>query len=682
MKRLSMSRISEWGLLVVLAVTILWKGGKGLESTWLLAILAGVITLGYALKRLFGISGNRSEPNAQVQTKKAEVPPVLWGMVFALIILTIVSYIFSETRNYGLDIVLRNTSLSLLFFWTVRTGLDDVQGRLLSRVALVITLCATAAALIGIAVYVFQPVNRFVGTFFDFRFDTDYWPNAWANFVLIAWPMMGIRLVQAKTTMQRNLLFIALGLVFGGFLLSYSRGGWLSFIAQLLLMVLMFAYLAIRDIRYRRLRGMTVKKVLARFAVIAVIALGLFFGVNALRAQFYDVQSVTEKVTFTASEGTSSIDERSDFWKQALQFSFDRPLFGYGPYSFRFIQPRAATGVLATSDHAHNAILNNAMERGWPAAILGVLIILSVLFGAVKALFTERREWSQEKDATTILLLLGVAGVYMHSQIDYNLQFVGVSIPFWLSLGFLVTPTTSKNGSVSTSFAKWKWSQMLFRFKLLLACLLLFVTFTEGLQLVISSAGRHAEAEGRITDALGWYRAATHEWLSRDLHLSEAALRLRNGDYADALLAVEKYMKENKQDARAWKMKGDILLRMQDYAEAKQALDTAYALGKYTDLSILELLLRTSKDETARADLLSRKLEFDALFSSYADAIERNTHFIALSANVESLMAISRELSALFPTDENRYKLIARKANSHAQEERSTLKARTPGYLW
>lgn len=678
MKRLSVSRISEWGVLVLLTFSILWKGGKGLESTWLLAIVAGTIALFYALKRLLRIPSQDTAAPA----RKAEVPFMLWGMVLALIFLTIASYLHSSTRNYGLDVVIRNTSFSLLFFWTVRTGMDGVQNRFLRRVISTLTIAITLAALIGIAVYVLQPVNRFVGTFFDYRFDTDYWPNAWAECVLLAWPLIAIQMIQLQNARLRSLVLVCIGLVLGTLLLSYSRGALLALFVQIAIMCILFAALGFRDIRYKRILKSVRRTIAINSIIIAVVAVALFVGVNAIRSQFNSVQSVAEKVTFTASEGTSSIDERNAFWHQAFQLSKDHPLLGYGPYSFRFVQPQLMTSVLATADHAHNVILNTALDRGWIAAVLGILIVFYAVGSSTKMLFTVRREWSQEKDIIAIMLIIAVLGVYAHNMIDYNLQFVGIALPFWLCLGFLVIPATSKNDGLATSFMRWKFSQHLFRLKIMLAISLLAVTAYEGAGLVLSSLGRHAEAEGHMDEALMWYRRASFEWFSRDMHLSEAQIYLQKNDPASALHTIDVYMKENAWDARAWTLQGTALLRENRVQEAEQSLNRAYALGKYTDLQILDLLLQTARDPVSAKNLASRKLEFDALFSEYANAIEKDTHFIALSLNVEELLSVSRELSQMFPTDEKRYKQIARSAADHAHTERERLSAHAQGMLW
>ncbi len=166
------------------------------------------------------------------------------------------------------------------------------------------------------------------------------------------------------------------------------------------------------------------------------------------------------------------------------------------------------------------------------------------------------------------------------------------------------------------------------------------------------------------------------------MRLSEAQLFLRNNDIRLAVAAVDDYMKENAEDPRGWKIKGKVLLRSQDYVGAEKALSKAFEIGKYTDLEMLDLLLQTSRSPDIRSMLLSRKLEFDTMYSQYANAIQENIHFIALSANVETLLSVSRQLSQLFPTDEKRYKQIARSAASHAAEERSKYTARALGKLW
>lgn len=676
MKPFSITRLSEYGVLILVAFSILWRGGKGLESTWLLALCAAFLTLSFAAKRFLGIASTESAAPG----RRGEVPLSVWMLSLGLIILSLLSYAHSSVQNYGLDVVLRTVSTSLLLLWIMRNSLEGTQSRFFQTFLQVLSVTAVMATIIGVAVYIFQPVNRFVGTFFDMRFDTDYWPNAWGDFVLLSWPLMALLALRTRHDRWRYLLTTGVALVIGSLLLSYSRGSLLAFGLQLSIGIAIFLYFTISDVRYKRILRANRTELLISIAGILAIAVSMFFAVNHIRSLQYDVQSVAEKVTFTAPEGTSSINERSQFWSQALSLSFDHPLLGYGPYSFRFVQPQMMQHVLATSDHPHNFILAMALDYGWPAAVLFTLILLLAIGSSFKMLANKRRDWSSERDLAAVLLLLSIIGVFAHDLIDYNLQFVGVALPLWICISFLFIRDGKETGI--TSFIRWQLSRTLFRMETVIGLLLLIVTITEGVGLLQSSVGRHAQASGYTDKALTWYRHARHEWFSRDMHLSEAEIYLQKDDPASALQAIELSMQDNAFDARSWKLKAMALLRQQDMKGAIEAIERAYALGKYTDIGMLELLLQTTRDPEQKKALLARKMEFDALFSAYAEAIESNTHFIALSHNVEELLSVARELSKLYPTDERRYKHIARRAAEHAKVEREKFAAREPGMLW
>jgi O-antigen ligase len=682
MKRISFSRVSEWAVLLVLVFAIFWRGGKGIEAQFLTAAVAVCVTLLYAVKKILRIRHSASEQPMEhsIVRRKAEVPFTLWIIVLALLGWTILSYVFSHTRNYGLDEVVRAAALSLLFFWTVRMALEEQRGHVFYAFVRVVAYCAIAGAIIGVFVYVFQPVTRFVGTFFFYRYQTDYWPNAWGEFVLLAWPMVFIEYYREQRVWLARLLLAGLSLLIGSLFLSYSRGSILVFCGQLVFAIILFTYFFLSDIRYRRSLRALRRNIIVRAGMMGCAAILLFIGLNQMRSQFHAVQSVVEKVTFTASEGTSSIDERKQFWLQALRLSEERPFFGWGPYSFRFIQPHIAPSVLATSDHPHNVILKLAVESGWPAALLFLLLLGLVVGSSLVRLCTARREWSQERDVAVGMLNVAVVGVFVHNLIDFNLQFIAIVLPFWMMLAFLVLPAASMHESAA-SFYKWKRARNLFWLKIALAVALLFVVLDEGMYLVITSLGRHAQASGDANQALHYYAYADEQWFSRDLFLSEAQLMIDKGQFAAAAHALDVYETQNQEDARLWAIRGDLLLRMNQPSKARIALERAYAYGKYTDLGILHALLladKASHDSAAQA----HKYEYDKLFTEYADAIERNVHFIALSQNPEQLMAVARDLGNFFPTDSQRYAVIARKAFAHAVEERAQSAARRPGMLW
>lgn len=673
-------RIAESLLLLFVGAAILWRGGKSVDATWMLGIVTLVIVFAGAWYPLLRWAGF---PKLDQKAQPATVPFGIWGVLLFFIGWSGLSYLASSTRTYGLDELLRDGACVLLFLWIVRRAGNEKTSALLEGFLWVVTMAGAVAVLFGLAVYVFQPVNRFVGTFLDWRFHTDYWPNAWAQFSLMAWPMAALLATRTASPFRRWLSTFAVGLLIGSLLLSYSRGGFIAFAGQVVLVAAFWGALLLRDVRVGKTAGKRWKGVAIQAVSAIVVALVLFGGANLLRGQRYDVQSVGDKVSFTAAEGTSSIDEREQFWRQAITLSIEQPLVGYGPYSFRFAQPHLMRHVFATSDHPHNVFLKLAAERGWPAAIAFTAFLAYVIGLSVRHLFLDRKnDWSLEGDARTIALLVAVLGVLAHNLIDYNLQFVGIALPFWIALALLSTHLAGKRPVSRASFSHWRIARSFSRIESAVTVLLLVMVLWEGAFLVVSSLGRRAEAAGDARTALLWYERSVPEWFSRDLLLARARLLEQQGllDEADAVLAQS--IDENHVDPRAWRIRAELAVRRGETELAYRYASHAYKLGAYTDIGILRALLESGLAAGMQDELHDRKPEFDALFSAYADAILKNTHHIALGGSVEELQTVADQLAGLFPTDAKRYKDIAADALEHALAERASFAARPVGLLW
>jgi O-antigen ligase len=632
----------EWSVLSLLVLSVLWRGGKSVDTTWILTGVAGCAIL-------FSPRSAKTERG---------IPLHLWLAVLLFIFWTVASYMQSTTANYGLDEVLRTTSLSVLFLWAVRNMQTSVSQKLVR----VLSITALLAGAIGVFIYIFQPVNRFVGTFFDYRFHTDYWPNAWATFLLLAWPIVYAwvfsQYVSARRIQYGN-LFLRIGVlsfILCCLLLSFSRGGLVAFGGQLLLWA---------GILYSQQHHSEIwKKIIGATVLCFAMSLLMFAGVNSLRGNIHDVLSVEQKITFSADEGSSSIFERSIFWKQSFSLANQKPFFGWGPYSFRFVQPHVQRGILATSDHPHNLFLKYAMERGWIAAFLFLYIALSVLIGALR-----------NNTLLSTASFVAVSGALSHSLIDYNLQFVGNALVLWLLLAFLARSTSRE--SVRTV------SPVLSRsVEGIIAVLLLLVASVEGGYLVTSSIGRHAETSGDTRVALRWYERSNRELFSRDLELSRSHILLENGQYIAAELALNRYVARNAEDARVWKNLAVIAQSKNDYSTARMHYEKAYVFGKYNDIGITLGLVQSLLSDENEEEIVRRKAEFDELINMYASAIVVNAHFIALSPNIEAFVELCELFADLFPDEAPVYYVLAAKADDHAREEREKMSARLPGFLW
>jgi O-antigen ligase len=651
----------------------MWHAGKTLEATWILGGVASVAALLYWW-------GN----DARDEGADHALPRWLWMTGVAFVGVTFLSYLFSSAKNYGFDEVMRDSAYVLLFFWLARTGRDErvpdasAPGPTFGqRLLITLTVAAVTACLIGIAVYVLQSPNRFVGTFFDARFNVDYWPNAWAEFALLCWPAAAV-VLRRKLWLQVP----ALGLLIGCLFLSYSRGGFLAFVFQL---VLWGGILGLRAYM-RRVPGKPVfavrhpRRSIITVASVLALAVVLFLCVNQVRSVFHPVQSVGAKVTFSAAEGNSSVTERSQFWHQAYALAMQRPLLGWGPYAFRFVQPRLQTGVYETSDHPHNVFLKLAMERGFPAAALFALIVLWVLFASVRAYVRPDPASSTRialfpDEEVIVPAIVAVAGVLAHNQIDYNLQFVAIALPFWLLLGFLASRLARPAG-------KGVGGKTAHRTEATIAVAVLCLLFLEGRYLLLSSAGRHAEAAGDQTAALHAYDASRGELFSRDLHLSRATIHMSRGELREAGAALQDYLGQNAEDPRVWKLLGDVELAKNDRAKALKDYNQAWKLGAYDYVSVLGGILRILEDQKDAKTLLARKTEFETVYRTFGDAIIHNTHFIALSPNVEEFGAIADQMQRLYPADAASYKDLAVRAKAAADRTRKELGNQSQGLLW
>ncbi|MDD3896605.1 MAG: O-antigen ligase family protein [Candidatus Peribacteraceae bacterium] len=649
-------RLALASFLGALAFFLLWKGGKPLEATWLLTVLAWICT--YQFWKTDSKEGARE-------------PLWLWGILMLFVAWTFVSYLNTATGNYGLDEVLRTGALVLMLLW-VRRRAADGSGALESTMMRTIAVATFVACGVGWVVYVLQPVERFVGTFFDYRFHTDYWPNAWAEYLLLVWPLTALwaervvaswkkeRYPWAETLMSN----VIIGALFGSLLLSYSRGGSIAFLLQLGL----WGYLLSRR---EMKRGW--KRPLAEAAAVFAVALIAFAGINSMRSQFYAVQSAAEKITFTAAEGTSSITERNNFWQDATTLALERPFFGWGPYSYRFLQPRMQDAILATSDHAHNVILKYAAERGLvPAALFAGFLLL--LFSSSFLRSLRNTEGGKRTLEIREAMFVGAVGVIAHNMIDFNLQFVGIALPLWAFFGILSNDIPLRGILVPKNVAR--------TVEVVLVTVLMVVAVVEGRHMLLSSLGRHAEARQDYATATKWYEASRAQKYTRDMHLSRAHVFLEMEDVDRASSALSDYFAQNGEDGRAWKLRGDVCRAQRDWECAIMNYEKAYALIRYNGVDVLHALIGTLRDAGRKEEIDARREEFDALTVLYGEAIERNAHYIALSGNVPEFLSLLQTLAVLYPEDEPRYAVIGAKAELNARMEQERLKGRKSGYLW
>jgi O-antigen ligase len=227
----------------------------------------------------------------------------------------------------------------------------------------------------------------------------------------VTWALLSRSRRRAGGTSAVALLFgFATILGLAAFVLSMSRGGFLSLLGALLIATLVYAVT-------RRLSG----RALAIGLVPILLAIGLagWIDLSGLAERYSTLADVQEERSFTT---------RVDFSKRALTMATDFPLFGSGFGSFReahyLYSPGTSSQELA---RAHNDYAQLAAECGFIglAAMLwaGWLILRR---GVIATLLRRRSAALYVVRGAAI----GVTALMLHSFVDFNLQIYSNSLLF------------------------------------------------------------------------------------------------------------------------------------------------------------------------------------------------------------------------------------------------------------
>lgn len=258
--------------------------------------------------------------------------------------------------------------------------------------------------------------------------------------VLASFPLLGISLLgRGVSPFLRVLcaLFFLTGAVGLGY--SLSRGGTVAFFAALLL----FIPLAVAQLRKPKDRKKSSRKRLtAWFALMACgFALLLYFTYGLLRTNYGDVNPFR------------SLSGREVFWDAALEQWQSSPIIGTGARSYEYME-RAYRSLdtiwtvwLGEKDavYAHNDYLQCLGDYGLIGLMLALAVLLAHSIYALISVFRSRRTdfpsgGENMAPALAIGGLCALAGIAVHSLVDFNLH-IGVNVVMTgITLGFLAAP--------------------------------------------------------------------------------------------------------------------------------------------------------------------------------------------------------------------------------------------------
>jgi len=239
--------------------------------------------------------------------------------------------------------------------------------------------------------------------------------------------------------------WIATFFVSACWILTFVRGSWVGG-------VLGFGFLTVVFLRQSRSLHMLDKLFLGLTggAAVAVAVATTSSGVG--------VTSFLSRALSAFAPTEGSAGSRLQIWGSALQAIRHRPLFGWGPDTFRFafgpyrtVEYVAHNGVMVTADNAHNYVLQLATTIGVPGALLVYGIFVAALWSGGRGTFTGRQ-------GTADGLLRGgflAASVGFLVYLVFGLSVVSSTSILWLTVAILVAPKARERVVPRPAWGAW-----------------------------------------------------------------------------------------------------------------------------------------------------------------------------------------------------------------------------------
>jgi len=225
---------------------------------------------------------------------------------------------------------------------------------------------------------------------------------------------------------EKMISIVVMGILLAGFVLSYTRAAWLSFIIA----GLVYGVIKLK-IRFKPLF----------ITFISVIVLFLLFENQIFMSlEQNSEQSSADFKTHISSMANITSDasnlERINRWSCAIRMFEDKPVFGFGPGTYMFqyapYQLNENRTIISTNSadggNAHSEYLGPLSESGVLGMFTFLLIIGTVIYTAIH---TYMRLNERRLKSFVLAALIGLVTYYVHGFLNNFLDTDKLSVPFW-----------------------------------------------------------------------------------------------------------------------------------------------------------------------------------------------------------------------------------------------------------
>lgn len=400
-------------------------------------------------------------------------------------------------------------------------------------------------------------------------------PNHFAGFLEICIPLaLSICLFSRFSVGLR--LFLAYGtlIMLSGWVLSFSRGGWISGVISL---IVLFICGAVRSEN----KGQSAWVLPFVVIMISLVFLGVF------------VRPIQKRLLTITPTGDSSAHTRVKIWADSMLMIKEKPVFGYGPAAFLWrYPPFKHNGLAAKVTYTHNDYLNTLVDYGAVGLSIIIFFFLYLLsqFKKIPDLFEH-----SDKQALIIGAFSALVAISVHAVFDFNNHIYSNGM-LLIVMAYLVIVNSSSSDELSNNFIylnSINRNKMLF---VLVGVVLLFVSgwgVLASTRLLVSDM-RYKEGKLLQKNVL-WDKALQKYRLAQSLDPLNPNIY---ADIADVYSAMALFRRDNQKDTLAKAMANyDMALQENPYESDfmyKKAL-LLKRVGKYDDAN--ELFIRALEQE-------------------------------------------------------------------------------------
>jgi O-antigen ligase len=239
---------------------------------------------------------------------------------------------------------------------------------------------------------------------------------------------LSLSFAQIKSTELKTLAILTTIILFVAIILSFTRAAWLSIMIVLIVFIFFKSKFVLKS------------KALWVFVVILIVA-SIFFGSDLI------LNLQKNAATIVDIEKNVSNLERINRWLAAWNMFVDSPIIGlgYGTYPIHYYEyrdPLFATTESSMFAGPHNDYLQFLSETGLFGLISWLFIMSVVLFRAFKVFKT-----SKDPFISSLALgsAIGLLTYLLHSFFNGFLLYDKVAVPFWLTVGIIMTLEFKRN---------------------------------------------------------------------------------------------------------------------------------------------------------------------------------------------------------------------------------------------